>query len=152
VFVTVESGPDRQAWVPLLELADEPVPLARYLDDGTLYGLTGDGGPRAAVLVIMLDDARAELRAVAVAETEQGKGLGTEIVERVFGALRERGVREVVVGTATSGVRQLAFYQRLGFRLTHIERDFFTVAKGYPADLSENGIPTRDMVWMSMRL
>ncbi|HEX5094875.1 MAG TPA: GNAT family N-acetyltransferase [Acidimicrobiia bacterium] len=152
MFVTVESGPDRQAWVSLLELADEPVPLARYLDDGTLYGLTGDGGPRAAVLVIMLDDARAELRAVAVAETEQGKGLGTEIVERVFGALRERGVREVVVGTATSGVRQLAFYQRLGFRLTHIERDFFTVDNGYPADLSENGIPTRDMVWMSMQL
>ena len=27
-------------------------------------------------------------------------------------------------------------------------RDFFTEAKGYPADLVESGIPIRDMVWM----
>ena len=56
------------------------------------------------------------------------------------------------MGTASSGVRQLAFYQRLGFRLTHIEADFFTTEKGYPADLSENGIATRDMVWMELVL
>jgi hypothetical protein len=49
-------------------------------------------------------------------------------------------------------VRQLAFYQRCGFRLDRVERDFFTVAKGYPADLAENGIPIRDMVWMDRDL
>ena len=57
-----------------------------------------------------------------------------------------------VVGTASSGVRQLAFYQRCGFRLTRVERDFFTVDKGYPADLRENRIPIRDMVWMDRDL
>ena len=43
---------------------------------------------------------------------------------------------------------QLAFYQRLGFRLSHIEHDFFTPERGYPVGLAENGIPTRDMAWM----
>ena len=29
---------------------------------------------------------------------------------------------------------------------------FFTAETGYPADLSENGIPTRDMAWMDLDL
>jgi ribosomal protein S18 acetylase RimI-like enzyme len=150
VLVTVDSGPARDTWVPLLELADEPVPLARYLHDGDLYGMVDDAGePLAAVLVIATGAEEAELRAVAVAESEQGKGLGTRVVDAVFERLRANGVHRVIVGTASSGVRQLAFYQRLGFRLTHIEPDFFTTAKGYPPGLEENGIATRDMVWMA---
>jgi ribosomal protein S18 acetylase RimI-like enzyme len=63
--------------------------------------------------------------------------------------LRAQG-KHVIVGTASSGTRQLAFYQRLGFRITHVERDYFTEAKGYPAGLEEDGIPTVDMVWMEL--
>ena len=37
---------------------------------------------------------------------------------------------------------------RLGFRLSHVDRDFFTQERGYPADDHENGIPVRDMVRM----
>jgi ribosomal protein S18 acetylase RimI-like enzyme len=146
--MTVPAGPARRAWVPLLELADEPEPLARYLDEGTLYGAVDETGePRAAVLVIATDET-AELRAVAVAEPAQGQGLGTAVVQEVLDVLRANGATRVVVGTASSGVRQLAFYQRLGFRLSHVERDFFSRDRGYPDDLSEHGIPTRDMVWM----
>jgi hypothetical protein len=59
-LVTVPTGAARAEWAPLLELADEPVPLARYLDDGTLYGsVDDDGGPRAANLV-RVDHATAE--------------------------------------------------------------------------------------------
>jgi GNAT superfamily N-acetyltransferase len=153
VLVTVDSGPAREAWVPLLELADEPVPLAGYLHDGDLYGVVDDAGlPVAAVLVITTSADEAELRAVAVAESEQGNGLGTRVVEAVFEQLRTTGIRRVIVGTASSGVRQLAFYQRLGFRLTHVEPDFFTAEKGYPSGLEENGIPIRDMVWMAREL
>ena len=152
--VSVDAGTAREAWVELLELADEPEPLRAYLDEGTLYGVVdaSTGEPRAAVLVIDLDDGVSELRAVAVAESAQGTGVGSTVVDEVCARLRDRGVRRVVVGTATSGVRQLAFYQRLGFRLTHVERDFFTPEKGYPADLEENGIPTRDMAWMDRDL
>lgn len=151
-IIEVERGPAREAWVEILELADEPEPLSGYLQQGVLYGVleAGTGRPRAAVLVIDLDDGAAELRAVAVAEADQGRGLGSWVVAGVCRRLRTSGVRRVVVGTASSGSRQLGFYQRLGFRLTRVERDYFTVDKGYPPDLSENGIPTRDMVWMEM--
>jgi len=154
VVVIVEPGSARDHWRELLELADEPEPLRAYLHDGVLYGVADaeTQRPRAAILVIDLGDGSAELRAVAVAEAEQGCGLGSSLVEEACARLRASGVRRVVVGTASSGTRQLAFYQRLGFRLTSVERDFFTAARGYPADLSENGIATRDMVWMDRDL
>ena len=150
-MVTIESGPAREAWRALLELADEPGPLSRYLHDGVLYGAVDDRTqrPLGAVLVIEVDDRTAELRAVAVGEGEQGRGLGTWMVSEVCDRLRASSIR-IVVGTASSGTRQLAFYQRLGFRLTHVERDYFTEGCGYPPGLQENDIPTRDMVWMDL--
>jgi GNAT superfamily N-acetyltransferase len=148
-LVEVEAGPERDRWVPLLELADEPEPLRAYLHDGDLYGLVGpEGEPRAAILVIEESPGVAELRAVAVAEPVQGQGVGTLMVNATLFVLAQRGIRRAVVGTASSGVRQIAFYQRCGFRPTHVERDCFTPEKGYPAGLTENGIPIRDMVWM----
>lgn len=150
-FVEVSAGPDRDGWLPLLLLADEPDPLHRALQDGDLYGLVGpDGAPHAAILVVEQSPAVAELRAVAVAEAVQGQGVGTLMVNATVFVLGQRGIRKVVVGTASSGVRQIAFYQRCGFRLTHVERDFFTPEKGYPAGLSENGLPIRDMVWLDL--
>ena len=153
-IVEIDPGRAREAWIELLELADEPAPLRRYLDDGTLFGVVdgASGRPRAAVLTIDEADGSTELRAVAVAESEQGRGLGSWLVAEVCERLRARGIRRVVVGTATSGIRQLGFYQRLGFRLARIERDFFSAERGYPAGLSENGIPTRDMAWMDREL
>jgi ribosomal protein S18 acetylase RimI-like enzyme len=149
----VAPGPDRERWVPLLALADELVPLRAYLQEGELYGLVDmAGGPRAAVLVIDEGPGVAELRAVAVAEAEQGRGLGTQVITATLAALAARGFRRVTVGTAGSGVRQLAFYQRCGFRLSHVERDYFTEAKGYPLGLTEQGIAVRDMVWMDLEI
>jgi ribosomal protein S18 acetylase RimI-like enzyme len=147
--VEIPPGPDRRRWVPVLELADEPRVLRAYLDEGVLYGFVDEAGaPTGAVLVIDQAPGVAELRNVAVAEHRQGRGLGTRMIGAVLAALAARGTVTVHVGTASSGVRQLAFYQRCGFRLTHVERDYFTAAKGYPPDLQEHGIPSRDMVWM----
>ena len=149
----IGPGPDREHWISLLELADEPEPLRAYLQEGELFALRGaDGTPRAAILVIEDRPGVAELRAVAVTEAKQGQGVGTAIVDAVLALLAERGVRTAVVGTASSGVRQLAFYQRCGFRLSRVERDYFTPERGYPPDITENGIPTRDMVWMERDL
>ena len=83
----------------------------------------------------------------ALGETEPADEPGDELAE-----LRCRGVRRVVVGTANAGIGQLAYYQKAGFRLLRIERDFFSPARGYPAVMEDNGIRLRDMVWMDLEL
>ena len=70
----------------------------------------------------------------------------------VLADLKARGMKHVVVGTGNSDSGPLAYYQKAGFRLWKIERDFFSPAHGYPDGLQENGIALRDMVWMDQQL
>ena len=73
-----------------------------------------------------------------------------DVLRRV--EVREASSQEVfdnILGQLTTAGR---FSQDVSKAQATVVRDFFTVERGYPADLSENGIPTRDMVWMSMPL
>jgi ribosomal protein S18 acetylase RimI-like enzyme len=146
----VPSGPERDAYLPLFFLADDSEPEVRgYYQKGDLYALEDRAG---IVLAIPESDGSVELKAVAVAEGLQGRGLGTRMLGAVLADLRARGVGRVVVGTGSCGISALAYYQKAGFRLARIERDFFTPQRGYPEGLTENGIPLRDMVWMDQDL
>ena len=49
----------------------------------------------------------------------------------------------MIVGTANSSIDNIAFYQKLGFRMAEIKRDFF---KAYPTPIFENGIIALDMI------
>jgi ribosomal protein S18 acetylase RimI-like enzyme len=102
------------------------------------------------VLVIPLEQKGVELKAVAIEPSQQKQGVGKRMLAAVVGALRGRGFERVRVGTANAAIGELAFYQKVGFRLASIERDFFTPARGYAADLTDNGIRLRDMVWMEL--
>jgi ribosomal protein S18 acetylase RimI-like enzyme len=150
----VPVGPQRDAYLPLFDLADDSAAqVLGYYQTGTLFALDGpDGRPVGIVLAIDEPDGSVELKAVAVDASRHGQGVGTELLREVLEDLRGRGVRRVVVGTSSSGIGQLAYYQKAGFRLSWIERDFFGPDRGYPEGLLENGIPVRDMVWMDQVL
>lgn len=150
----VPAGPERDIYLPLLDLADDAHEQVRdYYQQGDLFAFDSAAGtPLAITLAIPEPDGTVELKAVAVAAHLHGQGVGKRLLAAVLTELRRRGVPRVVVGTGNSGIGQLAFYQKAGFRLSHIERDFFSPARGYPAGLEENGIPLRDMVWMDQNL
>ena len=146
----IPPGSGREALLPLLLLADEPEPLRRYLHRGDLYALTGSSGEMLGVTLVLPhpDEPRTvELKAVAVDQSRHNRGLGRRMLREVLADLQNRGWRRVVVGTSNAGIGQMAFYQKVGFRLWRIERDYFTPEKGYDPDERENGLPHRDMVW-----
>jgi len=148
----VPAGPQRDAYLPLLRLADDSESeVRRYYQKGDLYAVDGDI-PIGVALVIVKRDETVELKAVAVDIAKHNQGIGRRMLAAVLADLKARGVRRVVVGTASAGIGQLAFYQKAGFRLHSVERDFFSAARGYPEGLQENGIPVRDMVWMDQQL
>jgi hypothetical protein len=51
------------------------------------------------------------------------------------------------VATAAADVGNLRFYQRCGFRMTHVVPDAFGPFQGYPPGLEVDGIPLLDQVW-----
>ena len=150
----IPAGEDRDAYLPLLLLADDSITqIQGYYQLGDLYALDLDTGkPVAIVLAIPVSDRLIELKAVAVDAKLHGQGIGKRMLGTVLEALRSRRLRQVIVGTGNSSIGQLAFYQKAGFRLWKIERDYFSPKRGYREGTQENGIPLRDMVWMDLDL
>ncbi len=145
-------GPERDRYRDLLLLADEsPEQVASYMHEGDLFVVEDDTGSAAGlVLVLSVGDGEAELKAVVVRPDRQGQGVGKRMITLVLDRLRAAGMRRVIVATGNSGLAPLALYQKAGFRLWKIERDFFSPARGYPAGMAENGIPLRDLVWLDL--
>jgi ribosomal protein S18 acetylase RimI-like enzyme len=151
----VAPGPEREALLPLLLLADEAEPLRGYLQSGDLYLMRAIGGEALGVTHVVpykTVPGSFELRAVAVSPVRHNQGLGQRMLMLVLADLRQRGAQRVIVGTSNAGIGQIAFYQKAGFRLWRIERDYFTREKGYDPDERENGLPHRDMVWFDQEL
>jgi len=153
-LISVPPGTERERFLPLLLLADESLEQVRsYMQRGELHAFVGhDGVAVGIVLTLPAEQNSVELKAVAVDTTQQNRGIGRRMLAAVIDELRRSGVRRAIVGPANAGIGQLAYYQKAGFRLLRIERDFFAPARGYPAVMEDNGIRLRDMVWMDLEL
>ncbi|MED1793767.1 GNAT family N-acetyltransferase [Brevibacillus nitrificans] len=135
----------------LLLLADPSESLVeRYLKRGTCYIAAED---RAVVGVYVLLPTRpdtVELVNVAVDEAQQGKGIGKKLVLHAIDTAKQLGYRTIEIGTGNSSVNQLALYQKCGFRITGVDRDFFL--RHYDEPIFENGIQIVDMIRMAQDL
>jgi ribosomal protein S18 acetylase RimI-like enzyme len=151
--LSIVPAGSRERFIELLLLADEsPQQVRHYIDSGDLYVYSLEQTTVGLILAIPVESGVVELKAVAVEGSQQAQGIGKQMLAAVLAHLQRCGCKRAIVGTASSGMAQLAYYQKAGFRMNRIERDFFTPARGYPESMIENGIRVRDMVWMDMRL
>ncbi|MFT0211654.1 GNAT family N-acetyltransferase [Pseudomonas sp. F1_0610] len=89
-----------------------------------------------------------ELMNIAIAENQQQKGIGALLLKAVIADIKALGATELELGTGTFG-HQLSFYQRHGFRVDRIEKNFFL--DNYPEPIWENGIQHQDMLRLVLR-
>jgi ribosomal protein S18 acetylase RimI-like enzyme len=149
----IDAGPERDAYLPLLLLADDSEQQVRgYMQQGLLFVAEDGDRDVGIVLAIATEPGEVELKAVAVDPTSHNQGIGKRMLAVVLPALRKQGLDRVILGPGNSGIGQIAFYQKAGFRLWRIEREFFSPERGYPAGLEENGIRLRDLVWFDRSL
>lgn len=90
-----------------------------------------------------------EIKSLSVIENQRHKGIGASLVRAGLDHAFSTTVPRVVVATASADISNLRFYQRLGFRMERIERNVFSIDRGYP-NLQVDGIPVRDRVWLSI--
>lgn len=139
---------------PLFELAeDSAAQLDSYLGDGdVLVASIDDHRVGHLQLVETARPGEVELKNMAVAESLQGTGIGRHLVRAAVELARSRSMHRMVVATAAADIGNLRFYQRVGFRMVHVDRDAFGPASGYPEEIVINGIALRDRVWLDMDL
>jgi len=85
-----------------------------------------------------------EIKNIAIRTDHQNKGLGTALLNHALLQATSGGFRKITIGTGNSSIGQLYLYQKVGFRITGVLRDFFR--ENYEAPIIENGIECRDMI------
>jgi len=141
-----EARPDEiEALIPLLRQAEESERALRWslanLSDAVYRADDDDQLIGAATMQWRADPC--ELIELAVAPERQGQGVGRAIVTWLLAEARRRGKRQMLVGTANSSIGNIAFYQKCGFRMDHVRKDYFWY---YREPRYENGIRIRDMI------
>lgn len=146
-----KSHPNETPPMDLLLLADPSVKLVEdYLRRGECFVAEKNDLIVGVYVLIPTRPRTVELVNVAVAEHLQGKGIGKQLVLHAVQEARRQGYDTIEVGTGSTGMAQLALYQKCGFRMTSIDRDFFT--RHYTEEIYENGMLLRDMVRLSQDL
>ena len=134
----------------LLLLADpSEEKIKAYLPDSRCFVAckNGEGEAIGACVVKPTGRYTYELMNIAVVPERQQSGVGTQLLKWVINFFAMAGAGKLEVGTGTFGY-QLAFYQRQGFRVTGIDRDFFV--KNYSKPVFENGIQLMDMLRLTL--
>ena len=140
-----------QAPWDLLLLADPSrQQIESYLSTGTCYTARLHGLTVGVLVLLETGPGTIEIMNIAVAEDYQGQGIGKQLVAEAVRIARQKKANRLEVGTGNSSIDELAFYQKVGFRMVSIDRDFFL--RHYDEPIFENGIQCRDMVRFAMEL
>jgi ribosomal protein S18 acetylase RimI-like enzyme len=141
---------DRAAFVPLLLEADESESVVRaYMNDGDLLELIVNGQPVGVVLLTSPEPAAVEIKNIAIRREHRGQGIGRAVIECLAARAKGHGADRLLVGTADSSGRTIAFYRSCGFRDAGRIAGFFDA---YPQPVVEDGVQAHDMVRFQMIL
>ncbi|MBY6052878.1 GNAT family N-acetyltransferase [Cytobacillus firmus] len=135
----------------LLLLADPSIEFIKgYVNRGETYFAEINGEAVGVYILLATRPGTCEIINIAVSEKYQGEGIGRKLLEHAIELAFQGGYKTLEIGTGNSSIGQLAFYQKCGFRITGVDRDFFV--RHYKEDIIENGIHCRDMIRLSMDL
>lgn len=143
---TSESPP-----MELLLLADPSEKLVQeYIQRGQCFVAEREGNIVGVHVLLPTRPDTVELVNVAVEQSLHGQGIGKQLVNHAVQSARQLGFTTIEVGTGSTGAQQLILYQKCGFRMTSIDRNFFI--RHYDEEIYENGMRLYDMVRLSQDL
>lgn len=131
----------------LLEADPSESSIKKYLDQSYCF-VAEDSGRFVGIYVLFpLKSSAWELMNIAVSPDMQGKGIGTKLLQHALDSAKKLGAKRLELGTGTFGF-QLRFYQKAGFRVYAVERDYFL--DHYDEPLFEAGIQHKDRLRLAI--
>lgn len=150
VSISIHAG-SREVLASLFAEADDsPSEIASYRDLGEVLVATEEGRIIGHAQIVPSEkEGVFELKSLAVSEDRRSQGVGAALVQAALAHCRANGARSIFVATAAASVGALKFYQRQGFRMQRIIRDFYSPSRGY-RPLEINGIKLLDEVILDL--
>ncbi|WP_394240937.1 GNAT family N-acetyltransferase [Vibrio astriarenae] len=127
----------------LLEADPSEEAITKYLSDSHCFVAKFEEQIVAALIINSNAGQESEIYNVSVVPHLQGNGIGTLLLKFALNEIKRISGGKVVLGTGTFGY-QLTYYQRLGFRIDTIFKDYFL--NNYDDEIWENGIQHKDML------
>ncbi len=123
---------------PSKELVDE------YLQSSDVFIAVQQEETVGVIVLFPLTIDTVEIKNVAVKTILQGRGIGSFLIEKAIQKAQQKAMKSMIIGTANSSTGQLYLYQKLGFELTEIKKNFFV--DHYTEPIFENGIQAKHML------
>ncbi|HSQ87541.1 GNAT family N-acetyltransferase [Romboutsia sp.] len=135
----------------LLFLADPSIEIINeYVYRGECFIAYINNDIVGAYVLIKTRPFTLELVNIAVKESFQCKGIGSKLIYSAIDFAKKENAKVLQVGTGNSSIYQLGLYQKCGFRIVGVDKDFFR--KHYKEKIVENGIECIDMIRLSIDL
>ena len=148
--LNIQRVSDDKAPMALLLEADPSESRVRdYLTKSHCYVAEAAGRAVGVYVIQPVSPSVIELMNIAVDPELQAGGVGSTLLRHAIATARDLGAERLVLGTGTFGY-QLSFYQKAGFRVESVDRDFFL--KNYDEPIFENGIQHKDMLRLGIEL
>jgi aminoglycoside 6'-N-acetyltransferase I len=144
-------APGQALPIDLLLLADpSPKLIEKYIQGADLYEARLQKARIGIIVLMPINKQVLEIKNLAVIPEFQARGIGSFMIHWATDLAREKGYREICIGTANSSIGQLRLYQKLGFEITRIKKNFFL--NHYDEVIVENGIQAKHMLMLSKML
>lgn len=121
-----------------------------YVKRGLCFNLVFNKTIAGILVLLPTRPETLEIVNIAVAENVQGQGLGEKLLQFALAYATNNHYKTVEIGTGSTSFGQLYLYQKCGFRLTSIDRDFFL--RHYKEEIIENKLVLKDMIRLSIDL
>lgn len=115
-----------------------------YLKRSWVYEAVAFGKLAGIIVLLPTRPETLEIVNLSVSKKFQRHGIGTHLVQYAIKFGQINGYHTLEVGTGTTSFGPLYLYQKCGFRMISIDRDFFS--KNYSKPLIENNLLLKDMV------
>ncbi|MDQ1097588.1 MULTISPECIES: GNAT family N-acetyltransferase [Chryseobacterium] len=150
-FIFKQLGKNDKFPYELLLLADPSKKMIdTYIRHSEVFTAVYQEETIGVIALFPLEKNTAEIKNIAVKPEFQQQGIGTFLIENTFLAAKNNGMKSIMIGTANSSIGQLLLYQKLGFEMTEIKRNFFL--DHYAETIFENGIQAKHMVVLERSL
>lgn len=135
---------ERETVISILLDADEDEARVRaFVNDERHTTYAAFDGTMLVGAAAMRWGQESEIEYIAVVAEHRGKGYGKAIIAALLAEARQRTVQTMLVGTDNTAFETIAFYQKCGFRMDHVRRDFFHYIQ---PPIIRDGIPLCDML------
>ena len=150
ITLIAAANAETEALVALLEDALSSEDKRRtLLADSRVTAYAAHQNAELVGAVVVRWGGESEIELLAVNAAWRGQGIGRAIVAEVVEEAPRRGVKRLLVGTGNFSLDNIAFYQKCGFRMSHVRRGYFDSID--PPEFWQ-GIKLRDMIVFDYRL